>query len=164
MKFYTISSSYAAYLKQFDNKVPNLTADNYKHPKPFIGVVLQIENHAYLAPMTSPKDWHTSIKGSDPKYFKIYENGNTQNYLGMINLKFMIPVLDSEISLIDLENIASKHYQRLLYNQLQFIRSHQKKIKSKSLLLRKLVLNGKINNTCNFQSLEANYMSYALKN
>ncbi|PEH15929.1 toxN, partial [Salmonella enterica] len=49
MKFYTISSSYIKYLKDFDDKVPNSEDPTYNNPKAFIGIVLEIEGHKYLA-------------------------------------------------------------------------------------------------------------------
>jgi len=160
MKFYTLSIDYAEFLKKFDSKVPNLTGVDYKNPKPFVGVVLEIDGHKYLAPMTSPKSWHDDIKNSNVNYFKIHENGDPTNYLGMINFKFMIPIIESEICLIDLDGISSEKYKNLLYNQLQFIRSSEDKIKKRSRLLRNWSLEGKVTGTCDFLALEANYNSY----
>ena len=67
MKFYTISSRYIEYLKGFEDKVPNSEDPTYQNPKAFIGIVLEIQGHKYLAPLTSPKPWHSTIKESSPK-------------------------------------------------------------------------------------------------
>jgi protein AbiQ len=160
MKFYTVSSIYADFLKKIDVHIPDLTNASYLNPKPFVGIVLDFDGHKYLAPLTSPKEWHKTIKPSSPKYFKIHETGVPENELGLVNLKFMFPIIDSEITLIDLDNIKDVRYKNLLYNQLQFIRANSAVITKKSKLLRKLVLKGSITETCDFSALESNYNNF----
>lgn len=46
MEFYTVSDAYIAWLKSIDNRVP----DNYQGKRAFIGIVLDINGHQYLAP------------------------------------------------------------------------------------------------------------------
>ncbi|MGI2125061.1 type III toxin-antitoxin system ToxN/AbiQ family toxin [Shewanella baltica] len=160
MKFYTISAAYVTFLKGIDGQIPDVTNVDYQNPKPFIGIVLDFDGHKYLAPLTSPKPWHDDIKSSSPKYFKIHETGVPENKLGLVNLKFMFPVLDSEITLIDLDNLTDEKYQRLLYNQLQFIRANAEQITKKSKLLRVLSSKGKVEGTCNFAALENAYKTF----
>ena len=164
MKFYTVSESYADFLKGIDNGIPNVVDPRYQNPKPFIGVVLEVDGHKYLAPLTSPKDWHSGISNSSPKYFKLHENGNPENILGLINLKFMFPIIDSEVSLIDMDEMPSSQYKNMLYKQLEFIRANSDKITKKSKLLRSLVLQGKVNGTCDFGALEQNYQQFNVDN
>ena len=59
-KFYTISGKYYSYLKAFDNRIPN--TENEKSNRPFIGIVLDINNYKYYAPLTSPKKKHLKMK------------------------------------------------------------------------------------------------------
>ncbi|MBM4805924.1 type III toxin-antitoxin system ToxN/AbiQ family toxin [Vibrio parahaemolyticus] len=160
MKFYTVSEAYADYLKGICEKIPNVVDAKYQNPKAFIGIVLEVEGHKYLAPLTSPKDWHANLKPSSPKYFKLHENGNPDNGLGLINLKFMFPIIEDEVSLIDLDELSDTPYKRMLYKQLQFIRSNSERITKKSQLLRKLVLGGEMGGTCDFASLEECYGNY----
>ena len=160
MKFYTISSRYIEYLKGFEDKVPNSEDPNYQNPKAFIGIVLEIQGHKYLAPLTSPKPWHSTIKESSPSFFKLHENGVPENQLGLINLKFMIPIIEAEVSLLDLNGMPNTSYKRMLYKQLQFIRVNSDKIAEKSELLRNLVLQGKMQGTCNFSLLEEKYRDF----
>ncbi|MGL4602306.1 MAG: type III toxin-antitoxin system ToxN/AbiQ family toxin [Plesiomonas sp.] len=160
MKFYTISSRYIEYLKQFEDKVPNSEDPNYQNPKAFIGVVLDIQGHKYLAPLTSPKSWHSTIKESSISYFKLHENGNPENQLGLINLKYMIPIVEAEVSLLDLDNMPDSRYKRMLYKQLQFIRANSVNISRKSELLRSLALQGSMKGTCDFALLEEKYRDF----
>ncbi|MEQ4676899.1 type III toxin-antitoxin system ToxN/AbiQ family toxin [Providencia vermicola] len=160
MKFYNISSKYICYLKSFEEKVPNSEDPTYQNPKAFIGVVLDIQDHKYLAPLTSPKPWHENIKESSPNFFKLHENGVPENQLGLINLKFMIPVIESEISLLDMNSMPDSPYKKMLYKQLQFIRANSDKINEKSELLRSLVLQGNIKGTCDFGLLEEKYRDF----
>jgi len=160
MQFYTISEDYAEYLRGIDASIPNIKGNGYKNPKPFIGIVLHIDDHRYVAPLTSPKEWHDSIKNSSPMYFKIHENGNPDHKLGLVNLKFMFPILDDYSSLIDLENHDDEKYQQLLYKQLEFIRPNSEKLGKKAALLRKLFFEGKVKGTCNFASLEECYKKF----
>ncbi|EDD5708002.1 type III toxin-antitoxin system ToxN/AbiQ family toxin [Salmonella enterica subsp. enterica serovar Enteritidis] len=163
MKFYTISSSYIKYLKDFDDKVPNSEDPTYNNPKAFIGIVLEIEGHKYLAPLTSPKAWHANVKESSPAFFKLHENGVPDNQLGLINLKFMIPIIEAEVSLLDLDSMPDTPYKRMLYKQLQFIRVNEDKISEKSKLLRNLALQGRMQGTCDFAMLEEKYQHFGKK-
>ncbi|SMG75014.1 Uncharacterised protein [Klebsiella quasipneumoniae] len=164
MKFYQISSRYISYLKEFEEKVPNSEDPTYQNPKAFIGIVLDIQGHKYLAPLTSPKPWHQDIKESSPNFFKLHENGVPENQLGLINLKFMIPIIESEVSLLDMDSMPDSRYKRMLYKQLQFIRANSDKINEKSELLRSLVLQGKMRGTCNFGLLEEKYRDFGKEN
>ncbi|EOD2714756.1 type III toxin-antitoxin system ToxN/AbiQ family toxin [Vibrio cholerae] len=160
MKFYTVSEAYAIFLQGICSKVPNVIDIHYKNPKAFVGIVLEVAGHKYLAPLTSPKDWHSSLKSSSPLYFKLHENGVPENQLGLVNLKFMFPILDSEVSLIDMDNLPDTPYKRMLYKQLQFIRSNSDTLMKKSSLLRMLVLSGKVTGTCDFAALEERYTGF----
>lgn len=51
MKFYHIKDIFIAYLRQFDSKV----AENKNESRPYVGIVLQIEDIKYYAPFSSPK-------------------------------------------------------------------------------------------------------------
>ena len=161
MKFYTVSEAYATFLKGIDDQIPNVIDVKYQNPKAFIGVVLEVDGHKYLAPLTSPKPWHDTLNNSSLKYFKLHENGNPENGLGLVNLKFMFPIIDNEVSLIDVDGMPDTPYKRMLYKQLQFIRSNSEQITKKSKLLRNLVLAGKMQGTCDFASLEESYASFS---
>lgn len=53
LRFYDIDPAYANYLRQFDNRIPNIT---YMTNNKFAcGIVLSIAGHNYFAPISSNK-------------------------------------------------------------------------------------------------------------
>ena len=63
-----LDSKYCDYLRQFDKKVPY----NYdkKELRPFIGVLFEVNNCKYFAPLSSPKPKHKNMKNT-LDFFKI---------------------------------------------------------------------------------------------
>lgn len=159
MKFYTVNSDYIAYLKKHDSKVP----DNYGGCRPYVGIVLEINEHDYLAPLTSYKPKQDRLDHSNPTIFKINEKHKPNNKLGMLHLNNMIPVLDSVISEVIFAE-QEEHYKNLLTKQYEYIKSEQDAIKRKANHLYTLVTIKKNNHFCNlscsFVALEAVYKSF----
>lgn len=159
MQFYTVSDKYINYLRGVDAKVP----DNYAGKRPYVGIVLEIGEHKYLAPLTSYKIKQDKLLQSNPTIFKIHEKGVEANKLGMIHLNNMIPILNTEVAII---NIAAQEfkYQNLLLKQLEFIKSNQDEIKKKAVHLHKLVTKDKTPHfcqlSCDFSTLELNYRNF----
>jgi len=58
MRFYNITEQYISYLKTLDTKVP----DNKGGKRPYVGIVLEIEDIKYFAPFTSPKPKHKNMR------------------------------------------------------------------------------------------------------
>ena len=58
MKFYNIADEYINFLRTFDSKV----SENKQESRPYIGVVIEIEEMKYYAPFTSPKAKHRKMK------------------------------------------------------------------------------------------------------
>lgn len=166
MRFYTLSSKYVEYLQRFDSRVPNHSGTGYVQKKPYIGVVLNIDGNDFLAPMTSPKSWHAKIKPSDHKYFKIYHIGNANQELGLISIRYMLPVLTGAYQEIDFNTCDTK-YVTLLQAQFDFIKPRREIIKLKSEKIYDLVVNKKqkyfVESCCNFSILLNNYRGYEVK-
>lgn len=118
MKFYYIKDDYIAYLKKYDNKV----SDNKHSHRPYVGIVLQINEINYYTPFSSPKSKHKQMKNS--KDFRKINQG----IYGVINFNNMIPVVAEALILIDIEHLSNIHYKRLLQNQYQYIRADKKQI------------------------------------
>lgn len=131
MRFYTVSEDYLAFLQQHDASVPNSAGAGYKVKKPFVGVVLEIGTHKFIAPLTSYKESQDKIDNSNCTAFKLHERTNPDNKLGMIALRFMIPVLDSEIAELDVKNQDQK-YQKMLHMQYEFIKTTDAEIKERA--------------------------------
>jgi protein AbiQ len=127
MRFYTVTNEYVTYLQQFDGKVPNNGGVAYKGTKVYIGVILEIGTHKFLAPLTSYKPAQDRIDSSSPSAFKLHERLNPDNKLGLIALNYMIPVLDSEIAELDMA-AQSAGYKRMLHLQYEYIKAHRAEI------------------------------------
>lgn len=96
LNWYIIKKEYIEYLKLFDNKVQNI--DYNDKLKPYVGIVLDINNFKYYVPITSAKSKYIS------KYNNldiVYIRDNNQKLLGVLNLNNMIPVGNREITLLD---------------------------------------------------------------
>lgn len=66
LNFYIIDDNYIKYLSQFDKHI----AYNKNEKRPYIGVVLIVENHYYFAPLFSLKQKHKTYK-DNLTFFKI---------------------------------------------------------------------------------------------
>jgi protein AbiQ len=160
MKFYNIEDDYILFLRNYDTKV----AENKKVSRPYIGIVLEINGIKYYAPLTSPKPKHKNMKnGKD--FRKI-----SQGQYGAINFNNMIPVPDSALLIIDIENEPDPKYRRLLQNQYKAIKADRKSIEKTAENLRNLILTEeeklgsydmKIKaRCCNLKLLETVYVKY----
>ena len=139
LKIVTIDTKYCDYLRRFDFRVPyNM---NEKEKRPFIGVLFEIKNLKYFAPMSSPKKKHLTMKNT-LDFFKI-DSGK----LGAINFNNMIPVIDGVYEFIDLYGLDGNNnekYLNLLNNQLYNIRRKENVILNKALNLYNNYLYGKL--------------------
>ena len=57
LNFYIIDDNYIQYLSEFDKHI----AYNKNEKRPYIGVVIIVEEHYYFAPLSSPNQKHKSI-------------------------------------------------------------------------------------------------------
>ncbi|WP_296235745.1 type III toxin-antitoxin system ToxN/AbiQ family toxin [uncultured Pseudomonas sp.] len=127
MRFYTVTDDYIAFLQQFDGKVPNNGGAGYKGQKVYVGVVLEIGNHKFLAPLTSYKPAQDRIQQSSCSAFKLHERTNPDNKLGLIALNYMVPVLDSELVELDID-AQDGRYKQMLHRQYEFIKANRQEI------------------------------------
>lgn len=162
LSFYTVNSDYCDYLREFDKRVP-YTMES-KATRPFIGILLIVNNHTYYAPLSSPKPKHQKMK-NQIDFIKI-----NQGIWGAINLNNMIPIssdLANKINPNDLNrNYDNNAYKNLLNNQLSWCNSNKKFIIKKAEQLYKTVLNGNANSSllnrcCNFKLLEQKCLEYS---
>lgn len=153
LKFYTVTTAYLDHLQAVEPKVYYSTGTSYINAKPYIGIVLDVAGHKFIAPLTSYKPKQDGIKSSSLSVFKLHERGNPSNKLGMISLNNMIPILDSEINLLDL-SAQQGGYQKLLYKQFEFIKANSDEIKDRAAKLHHQVTVARttfyVNISCNF--------------
>lgn len=131
MRFYTVSDDYIAFLQKHEPRVYNNGGAGYKSKKAYIGIVLEIHSHKFIAPLTSYKSAQDKIDSSACSAFKLHERSNPDNKLGMIALNNMIPVPESEIAELDIEAQADA-YKRLLYKQYEYIKANRAEILSRA--------------------------------
>lgn len=132
LRIYRVKEEYVKYLKGFDNKVDNHEDD--KSIRPYIGVVVNIDNDKYYAPLTSPKEKHKKMN-DNIDFIKI-----KKGRYGAINLNNMIPIIESELIDIDINNFEDESYKEILVNQAVFIRKNSQRIQESAEELYKRVV------------------------
>ena len=160
LKLAIINEKYVKFLSQAEPKVPYNSGN--KKGRPFIGIIFDIENSHYFAPLSSPKEKHKYMP-NNLDFLKI-DNGKS----GVINFNNMIPVLESEIFIIEIDKIEDKKYKKLLLEQLQWCLDNSKKIKKHAEKLRERSLKNRLPNRiksrcCDFSLLEEQLEKYLKK-
>ena len=160
MRFYHIRDSYIDFLRKYDTKV----SKNKPESRPYVGVVLQIDDIKYYAPFTSPKEKHLKMKNG--KDFRKIHGGE----YGAINFNNMIPVPDKALLELDIDNEPDEKYRRLLQNQYRAIQKDLVSITNTARKLRTLVLkedeelsefDKKVKaRCCDLKMLESRYIEY----
>ena len=156
-----LDSNYCDYLRNFDDKVPY----NYgnKENRPFIGVLFEVGDCKYFAPLSSPKPKHLKLK-TKIDFLKI-DDGK----LGGINFNNMLPVTDKNIIAINLNekryDVKDTKYIKLLKEQLYWLNRNPEKLYKKSKTLYDKYVNKTLNYTvlkrcCNFKLLEEKCNEY----
>lgn len=153
LKFYTVTEEYMTYLKKYDEKV--MDNRGVKNKRPYIGVLFEIDRKKYLAPLSSPKPKHLTMKNS-LDFVKI-----NQGKFGVINLNNMFPVIEEVIIEKNINLEEDNKYKELLVNQLDWCNKMENRdnIYRKTEKLYKEILNKKEqsrfwNRCCNFSLLE----------
>lgn len=122
LNFYIIDDNYISYLSNFDKHI----AYNKSEKRPYIGIVVIVNEHYYFAPLFSPKQKHKTYK-DNLTFFKIVDT-KTKKDLGIIRFSDMIPVPQECVYLLDLKS-KSYGYKRLLSEQYSYINIPQNKQK-----------------------------------
>lgn len=160
MNLYYVTDEYIDYLRSFDQRI----YDNKGKTRPYVGVLFSISSYNYYACLSSPKPKHKSMRNT--KDFRKINNG----VWGAINFNYMIPVPQSELSVIDIGNIQDVKYRRLLQNQYNFIKNDWSNIEQTAFSLYQLCNNDdkKLtkhditvkNRCCDFKLLEKKCKEY----
>lgn len=137
-----------------------LDVSDWKARRPFVGILIEVNDIKYVAPLSSPKKKHLSMKNTID-FYKI-----DQGKLGVINFNNMIPVRDKYIIKVNpfemnIFNEEDKKYIKLLNKQLTWINKTKNVdiIIKKATKIRQLYLENrlpkKIHDRCvNFRVLE----------
>jgi protein AbiQ len=114
LKLYIINDSYIEYLRQFDSKViDNKDNANRKFDRKYIGIVFEINNFKYFAPLSSFKPKHENMKEN----IDLIKIGK----MAVINLNNMIPIPKSQVTYCDIEAELDVKYKDLLRNEYAII-------------------------------------------
>ncbi|MEG0408552.1 MAG: type III toxin-antitoxin system ToxN/AbiQ family toxin [Bacilli bacterium] len=119
LKFYEVSERYIEYLKQFDNKIPNL---KYETREKFVcGILFNINGNEYYAPVSSfnkPQKTNYVIKiGEYP--------------VGSIRFSFMFPVPKSEIKIKNFSK-ENQDYKYLINSEYLYCKEHKGELVNKA--------------------------------
>ena len=167
-KWYVVDKQYVNFLRKFDNRVENIEYD--RKLKPYIGILLNINNFNYYVPISSAKEKHHKIKeGMD--FIKIIQD---DKIFGVLNLNNMIPIAEENVKVLKYKEIdtyreiSSEKEKRLyiafLSYELDLINNKMDKIKRNALRL----YNEKIKNPnsriamrcCDFKLLEEKCLKF----
>lgn len=161
LKFYIVTEEYMIYLKKYDEKV--MDNRGVKNKRPYIGVLFEIDRKKYLAPLSSPKPKHLTMKNS-LDFVKI-----NQGKFGVINLNNMFPVVEEVIIEKNINLEEDNKYKELLVNQLDWCNKMENRdnIYRKVEKLYKEILNKKEqsrfwNRCCDFSLLEEKAIEFIL--
>ena len=150
LKFYDIDENYIDYLKTFDHQVPNIRYSKFN--KFFCGIVLQVGQYNYFAPVTSlTKQQRTN--------FLICDKGRA---ISSIRFSFMIPAFPEVLTLKDFSK-QPQTYQDLLNAEIKYCNQKVDKIYKKAEEVYKIGTNSShpLSYTCcNFKLLEEKSIKY----
>lgn len=171
LRWYIVKKDYVNYLQKYDNKVENI---DYKVKlKPYIGIIVKINDFNYYVPISSVKEKHYNMK-EDMDFMKISKKGKI---LGVLNLNNMIPILDEDISILKYKDIEKyrnfnsekdkKLYISLLNFELNLMNKKASKIRKFALKLYKEKQNNPNSRIskrcCDFKLLEKMCVLYKRK-
>lgn len=168
MKFYFIDNKYIEYLQKFDEQVKNYKGEKYTKNRTYIGIILEVNDCKYLAPLSSPKKTDYNIDGSIRKTIVplIRMIGEREDdFLGTIKLSAMIPIFDNKvISKYDLDNETDIMYKKLLLKQRKFININKELIIKNATKLYKQKIKkmkiGYLKSTIDFKLIEEKAKEY----
>ena len=161
LNFYTLNNRYVDYLKQAEfekrgfSRVPNMSYGKNRKQKFLCGVVLNIHNILYFAPITS-------YKKQQADNFLIYaDNGFVTSSL---RFNYMFPVPPELLRVRTIKNEPDRAYRALLSQELKYCIKNQNQIRFMAHRTYKRVMLGKkpglMFNSCDFALLEQKCIEY----
>ncbi|VWL85974.1 type III toxin-antitoxin system ToxN/AbiQ family toxin [Oceanivirga miroungae] len=170
--FYMVDINYIEYLNKIDSEV--YFNNSYRsNIKPFVGIVVFIDEYHYFIPLSSAKEKHKNWKNVSKEHFLIYEivegnadiNGISKSYsndkrlhiLSVLDIKKMIPVPEKHYKKMDFKNFKDLKYKKLLEKEYNFCLSIKDKLVDKvEEIYREQKKTGIIRLAhCNFNKLES---------
>lgn len=153
--FYEVEDKYVEYLSKFDQKVMNAKINERKFKRKYIGILFEINNILYIAPLSSYKEKHKKMK-EQIDFIKIGDKS-------VINLNNMFPVNEKSIKKVEIEMEKDIQYRQLLRNEYVLcIPKFDKIVKNANALYKQVTIyNMKIKERCcDFKLLEDKCKNY----
>lgn len=123
--FYVVDKDYIKYLSEFDKHV-SYNKDEIGHSRPYLGIVLKVNNFDYFVPLYSYKEHYLKYK-NNPSFFFIYDRKNRP--LSIIKFSAMIPILRNSDVISKLNyNEQDKKYRDLISAEYRYINSYKEEI------------------------------------
>ncbi|MBR0541245.1 MAG: type III toxin-antitoxin system ToxN/AbiQ family toxin [Clostridia bacterium] len=156
MDIYEVSPDYVNFLRKYEPKRILINSDD-KSQRKFIGVIVKREKYNYVVPLSSPKykkDYSINGYSEDflpedfsfikyknrivllkhtttPVVYMYSHDADGIDLLGKLQCNNMIPVPDSELFKVKVEEIADIGYKTLLNKQIIFIRKNEDELLKK---------------------------------
>lgn len=161
LQLFRIDEIYARYVYYQDKNV--LKAFDIKNRRPFVGIILKINQFNYFAPLSFPKVKHEKMKNSID-FIKI-NNGRA----GVINLNNVVPIPKEQYNKIDIreEIQKDKKYGIILKYQIKWCNENKEQIISKAKILYNLISEKRAklslkDGRCDFKFLEVKLSQFIL--
>ncbi|MCI5883099.1 MAG: type III toxin-antitoxin system ToxN/AbiQ family toxin [Eubacterium sp.] len=133
LKLYEINPKYIKYLAQYQEHI--FISDGNKASRKYIGIVLQINEMNYFAPLSSFKPKHKKMKES-VDFIKICD-------YAVININNMVPVPEGEYHLVDVNGTKDMQYRYLMQAESREInRQRNRIIKNADIVYKHKLRNG----------------------
>lgn len=129
IKFYEINSEYINYLSPYSPHLFLNKKTNQENERKYIGVILQVNNLNYFAPLSSFKPKHKKMD-------EMIDFIKIKNY-AVINLNNMFPVPKTECKYVDISAQKNFKYRSLLLAEYRYVKSIQGKIRKNALVIYK---------------------------
>lgn len=170
LHLYTIDMKYVRNLSNANRNVMSTAPQAGKSNRPFVGILILLNNKQYCIPLTSPKGKFEGKKNS-VDFMKILhptvknEDG-AYKVIGALNINNMLPVSRDVLTKVDLQinskdSPQNKQYKELMKDQLTWCQNNQDIILKRANRLYDIVTKYPEENRnltrrcCNFKKLEA---------
>ncbi|WP_294466854.1 type III toxin-antitoxin system ToxN/AbiQ family toxin [uncultured Ruminococcus sp.] len=178
LKLYTIDMKYVRNLAKADNNVMSVSPQVNKNIRPFVGILILLDEKKYCIPLSSPKKKFESKKNT-VDFIKIthptIKNEKGANkVIGALNINNMLPIDESLLTPIDMkihgnDSPQTIAYKELLKDQLAFCQSNKELILKRANKLYDIVENhpdkniNLVKRCCQFAKLERVLSDYLNK-
>ena len=171
--FYNVDIDYLCYLSETEPEVQYSSKKAYEQ-KPFLGIIIFINDYHYIIPLTSGKSKHSKWKNVGRAHYLIYEKVNKSELrkndiyksvsenealkiFAVLDIKKMIPVKEGVYSRIEFSKLSDLKYADLLEKEYRFCQKIQDGIltKAKQIYFEQKNTGVVHQIYCNFEKLEA---------